>query len=339
MAAVTPTSSTLRLSIYGLDIVVESDWTEVLEAIRLDFAWFEAATTTGDRADVHVRVEQGDPGYQRYEGAGAAFVTPRNVVFRQPGRTIIDYFGHALSVVDETSGTTEVRGDVFHVVHEAVYQLLLSRLGEHFDHIGMPRLHGVGLAGRQGGVVVMLPSGGGKTTLAMRALRDDAVKLVSDDSPLLDRRGFIHPFPLRMGVNETDASALPSGHVRRIERSEFHPKLALELEAFSRHVSSEPVPLRHIVIGRRSLAATASIERMPRHRAAGTLFREVVVGVGLYQGMEFVLQRGLRDVFGKADVAARRALRCAAALTQADVWLLTLGRDQDENWQTVKRLL
>ena len=57
----------------------------------------------------------------------------------------------------------------------------------------------------------MLPSGGGKSTLALRALQEPGIGLISEDSPLLDRRGRLHPFPLRIGVNETDADRAAAG--------------------------------------------------------------------------------------------------------------------------------
>ena len=42
------------------------------------------------------------------------------------------------------------------------------------------------------------------------------------------------------------------------------------------------------------------------------MLREAVIGVGVYQGMEFVLQQGFRDVAGKAGTAATRARCCRA---------------------------
>src|SRR2546426_652623 len=163
----------------------------------------------------------------------------------------------------------------------------------------LPRLHALGLAGSRGAVAVLLPSGGGKTTLALRALREDGVRLLSEDTPLIDRRGMLHPFPLRIGVNATDAARLPAGSVRELERMEFHPKLLLEVEAFADRIEPSPQPLRHLVIGRRSLGREARLEPVSRPAALGPLLREAVIGVGVYQGMEFVLQRGMRDVLGK----------------------------------------
>ena len=56
------------------------------------------------------------------------------------------------------------------------------------------------------------------------------------------------------------------------------------------------------------------LEPLAARAAVGPLLREAVVGVGIYQGMEFILQRGMRDVALKAGTVAGRAARCAAAL-------------------------
>ena len=120
---------------------------------------------------------------------------------------------------------------------------------------------------------------------------------------------------------------------------EFHPKLALELSAFAERIETNSRPLAHLVIGRRTLGGASSLESLPRRAAIGTLLREAVVGVGIYQGMEFVLQRGMRDVAGKAGVAAMRARCCNAGLRRAHVWRLTLGRDHQSNWEALRTLL
>ena len=99
------------------------------------------------------------------------------------------------------------------------------------------------------------------------------------------------------------------------------------------------MPLRHIVVGRRSLGREARLEPIPRRQVVGTLLREGVIGVGIYQGMEFVLQRGMRDVAGKVGTALTRSACCAAALSKAQTWRLTLGRDHERNWTALEPLL
>jgi hypothetical protein len=332
------TGALVRLEVYGLRVAISGDWPEVAEELRLDFAWFQGGAPD-DPADVEVEIERRPPDYDGLGEVPASFITPRNVVYQHDRFTLVDYFGQAVSMLDRPAGRVRIQGEEKHLAHEAAYQFLVSRIGEHLDARGTARLHGLGLSGADGGVVLMLPSGGGKSTHALIALRDDGVKLISEDSPLLDRRGLLHPFPLRIGINPTDAASLPEGHVRRIERLEFHPKLAIELEAFADRIESEPQPLRHIVLGTRTLGRSAKLEPVGRADAVGTLFREVVVGVGIYQGMEFVLQRGMRDVLGKAGTAFQRAACCFAGLSHAKVWRLSMGRDQERNWQELRPLL
>ena len=327
-----------RLNVYGLRVQIDGDWDEVVENAALDLAWFEESPPQGPPA-VRVSVEQSAPDFSRFGDLAASFVTPRNVVYQAGDTTVVDYFGRAVSVLDRLSGRIVIQGEDPHLVHEAAYHYLLSRIGEHLDARRLVRLHALGLSGPSGAIAVMLPSGGGKSTLALSALGDPECRLLSEDSPLIDRRGVAHPFPLRLGVNATDAARLPEGKIRHLERMEFHPKLALEVSAFADRIDPNPRPLSDLVIGRRTLGEDARLEPLPRRAAVGTLLREAVVGVGIYQGMEFVLQRGARDVAGKAGVAASRALCVGAALRGARVWRLWLGRDHERNWQTLRRLL
>lgn len=337
MSAEATVERATQLDVYGLRVAIEGDWPEVTGALALDFAWFERPS--GGQVDVRVAVERREPEFDAFGDLPAVFVTPRNVVYQDGRRTIVDYFGRAVSILDRPSQRLVVQGEDPHLVHEAAYHYVLSAAGRHLDARGLPRLHALGLAGAQGGIALMLPSGGGKSTLALRALRADGVTLISEDTPLLDRRGRLHPFPLRIGINATDAERLFSAQVRRLERMEFHPKYALELDAFRDRVQATPVPLRHLVVGRRSLGRDSVLEPIPKRHAAGALVREVVVGVGVYQGMEFVLQRGMRDVAGQLRPALMRSACCAAALREAQVWRLTVGRDHDRNWAALEPLL
>jgi hypothetical protein len=331
------TAASIQLEVYGLRLEVAGDWPEVIEEVGRDFACF--AASEGAPSEVAVRVERRAPEYGPFAALEASFVTPRNVVYSSNGRNAIDYFGTALSVFDRSSNSLVVQGEDLHLVHEAIYHFLLSRIGGHLDAIGLPRLHALGVTGRDGAVAVLLPSGGGKTTLALRALQDERVRLISEDSPLMDRRGMLHPFPLRIGVNPHQAAELPTDNVRRVERMEFEPKLLLDLDSFRGRIELRPQPLRHLVIGQRSLSDEAHLTPLPARAALRPLLREVVVGVGLYQGMEFLLQRGLADLGSQFRPALVRSAACGAALRRARVWRLTLGRDQERNWDLLRTLL
>ena len=269
-----PTAVAARtgLDIHGLHVLIHGDWPEVIEAVRRDFLWFEAPPGS-DGADLEIVVRRRPPDWEAFEGLRAAFVTPRDVVYRTAGRTIMDHLGRAVSEIDHEAARLTIQGTDEEIVHDALYYYLVGEAGSYLEGRGLPRLHGLGLSGAQGGVAVLLPSGGGKSTLAVRALREEGVKLLSDDSPLLDRHGRLHPFPLRIAINSEDAASMPEGSLRHIERVGLHPKLALDTDAFADRIERTPQPLRHIVIGQRSPEpggppGAAAAPRRPAHAGA-----------------------------------------------------------------------
>ena len=323
--------------VYGFRFRVAGEWEEAVEALRRDFAWFEAGSGP---ARLELRIERRAPDYGRFGDVPASFVTERNAVYRVGDATVIDYLGRAVSVVADDGRAAVVEGEDVRVVRRAAFDLLLSRVSAHLDASGLPRLHGLGLVGRQGAVVVMLPSGGGKTTLALRALRADGVGFLSEGSPVIDRRGFVSalPFPLWVRDNAPEAADLPLEHVRRFEGELSDPRL-LEISAFADRIERRPQPLAHLVLARRSLGSGSLLERAPSRSALPGLLRESVVGFGFFQGAEFLLRHGLRDLRHRAGPMATRALACRAGLERAQVWKLTLGRDREGNWQALEPLL
>jgi hypothetical protein len=330
----------ITLGVYGLPIVIEGDWPEVVDSLARDFAWFARDQSDPVTPRVLVRIVRRNPEPERFGEVAQAFITSRNTVFQSGARTIVDYSGRALAVYDRIRESFVVEGEEDHLVHEAAYLFLLSRIGRHLDHSRLTRLHALALSVRQGAVLLLLPSGGGKTTLALRALREDDVKLISEDTPVLDRHGMVHPFPLRIGVNESDADLLPAdGEVHRIERLEYGPKLLLSTASFADRIEHEPRPLRHLVLGRRWLSGGGSLAPLPRRALIGPLIRDGVVGVGVAQMIEYVLRQGTRDFLGQGGVAAGRALTCARALAGAQAWRLELGREQQRNWEALAPLL
>ncbi len=327
----------VELSFHGLRISVAGDWPEVIEDLRADFAWF--AVADNGAPNLSIEVQRAAPDFTIAGDIEASFVTPRNVVYEHHGRALIDYFGKALSVYDRDQGGLLVQGEDRDLVHEAVYRFILSRVGAYLETVGLTRLHALGISGPNGGVAVLLPAGGGKSTLAISTLGANGVRLLSEDSPLIDRRGMLHPFPMPLGVNDRDADRLPTGQRRTRRRMELGPKTVLDLDAIIDRIEPEPQPLRHLVIGRRTLGTKATLEPIPRRRLIGPLLRECVVGVGLYHGMEFAFQHGLRDLFGTLGPAGVRVGCSAVVLAQAQTWELRLGRDHDANWAALSPLL
>ena len=318
------------LAVHGLRARIEG-WPEVVESLRLDFAWFAGPAPAGPVA-AEVRVERGAPDFDAFGALDASFVTPRNVVYQDGGRTIVDYFGRAVSVLDRGPvARLTVQGEDEHLVHEAAYHFLLSRSASTSTAPGCRACTRWRSAAAQGAVAVMLPSGGGKSTLALRALRERRRCGCCRRTPrCMDRRGAPAPVPAADRHQRHRRGDAARGK-RPPDRADGVPPQA---RARGRRVrrphrarAAAAAPHRH-----RAALAGAGGAAGARCAAAGAvipLLREAVVGVGVYQGMEFVLQHGMRDVVRHGPAGVTRTRASAALLARASVWRLTLGRDHD----------
>jgi len=136
MQVETALSVPIRLEVHGLGVAVGGDWPEVVEQVRRDFAWFERPAPGTRSAAVEVTIERRPPDFDALGDGVASFVTPRNVVYQDGRHTIVDYFGRAVSIYDRDAGRLVVQGEDDHLVHEAVYHFLLSRIGEVWAETG-----------------------------------------------------------------------------------------------------------------------------------------------------------------------------------------------------------
>ncbi len=350
-----PGRSQPSFDVYGLLFSVAGDWPEVVDSICRDFAWFETPTVHRAELDVRVQIRQGRPDLDVFGPVRAAQVTEQQVVYRLDGRTVIDHLGVVCSVIDRGGAELCVVGEDPHVARRIAYDFLLARAGDHLDRVGLPRVYGLGLGGPDGAVLIMLPRGGGKTTLALRALREPAITFFSEVSPLVDRRASMHPFPFPLWVrtNSPEAESLPDEHLRRIGGAVTDPRL-FELDGFRARIARESQPLRHLVIGERSLGSDSRLEPASTGTALMPLLRVSVASFSMSDAIRFGARRAAagRDAprnhqSGASGAALRvsplhrlavRTRSCSAALRGASVWRLTLGRDREAAWQALAPL-
>ncbi len=309
---------------YGLTVRVESEREGIIEDVRRDFSYFG---TSPREAGLSLRVlgECARPG--ELPPLGAALQTPRNTVYRTGDVSYLDYFGRALTVCTHSRRHCDVYCDDRDLAHEIAFLTVLSEVGQRLDRLGLHRLHalGVEVAGRA--VLVLLPTAGGKTTLALELLRTEGVRLISEDSPLLSRSGWVCPFPLRIGVRAgAEPADVPERYVRTVRRMEHGPKTLIDIEHFADRVAA-PCPPGAVLLGRRRLSGPSSIVPVGRRRAIGPFLRNCVVGLGLYQGVEFVFQRSPWEIAGKAGVALSRLWNSLRVIGCSRVYDFALGPD------------
>jgi len=320
---------------YDCTIEVSSPSVALVEEIRRDFSYF---CKPAEKKLVRIHLSLSPPDYKELPSVPASLITPRNVCFRNGDVSYIDYFGNGLAVYDRKEQQCTIYGTDFDLVHEIAYLFMLSTVGEYFDSRGIHRIHALGVSYHQQGILLLLPSGGGKSTMALRLLCQPDFLLLSEDTPLIDRRGYMRPFPLRLGVRPEQNTEIPSQYLRTMRRMEFDPKTLIDLEYFRDRIGQAVRPA-WVLVGQRNLGEVAEIIPLTRHRALQALVKDMVVGLGIYQGIEFLLERGIWELLGKGGVISSRFYNSLRLLSNVSTYRFILGRNTEKNCQTLLEFL
>jgi hypothetical protein len=323
---------------YGEGVVVESPEEEFRKSIEHDFSYFLSTETS---PSLRVSHTQGRPDYDALPEMHCSFATPRNICFSNGHRTYIDYFGLALNIYDRESNESHIVTEDIELAHEIAYLTILSRISEALEQKRLHRIHGLGVESGGKGTVVLLPSGGGKSTMALSILsQNNQFRLISEDSPLLRKDGYLVPFPLRIGVHPQNVPAdIDSRFTRMDRRIEFSPKINIDICYFAEKVCRRPVPAASLLLGIRTTGHTAQITPAPK----GALLRHVlansIIGIGLYQGLEYLLQKSFMESLQHLGLLFSRVYNNGALLRHTRVYRFYVGRDPNCNYECLSDFL
>lgn len=321
----------IRLGFYDLEVEIDGTDDDIVKEVARDFAWFMTpAESSTQRVDLHLQLELKDPPWAGLPSVPASVITPRNITFHAQGKTYIDYFGRGLAILENNRRQCTMYSSDFDMLREMAYLFLLSTVGQHLDAKGLHRIHAMGVNHAGNGILLLLPSGGGKSTMTLELLKQPDFTLLSEDTPLIDRDGNMHPFPLRLGIRGSKSEEIPANLQRTFNRMEFDPKTFVDVDFF-RHKLSATVPVSMILVGERNLGDVSGIVPLSRLKAFKALIKYLIVGLGVYQGLEFLLEQGIWDMTGRIGTFVSRTRNSITIIMRAPAYKLILGRDTAKN--------
>jgi hypothetical protein len=277
------------------------------------------------------------PDYEAFPEVTASVYTPRNVVYHADGLRILDFGGRGLGILDANNRTYRVSSLDPDLVYEAAYLFLLAEIGAAADRRGWTRLHAMSLVCNGRAVHAVLPMGGGKSTLGLALLTATNFGILSDDSPFIDSAGRAHAFPLRLGLLPGNQDSVPQQYRRLLQRMEFGPKYVVDPAYFADRIRPMAEP-GLLLIGRRSLSLRPRITTATYREAMTALFPAMILGLGLFQGLEFILRNSAGELLGKFGTVMGRARRAHALAHRSKCFIVYLGRDSEANAAAVAEL-
>jgi len=218
--------------------------------------------------------------------------------------------------------------------HEISYLTVLSTAGRYLDSRHIHRVHALGISKNGKAILILLPEKGGKSTLALRLLKSGQVKLLSEDSPLITRKGEVLPFPLRLGILPGAEVDIPEQYRYPANFMGVGTKILVDVAYYAEGVSP-PCPSHVILLGKRTLGCDSRIESASRLSGGRELIKNSVVGLGLHQGMEYLLGRNIWQTIGNARLAFSRLRNCLSLLRRSRVYRYRIGHDIERNHEVL----
>lgn len=225
-------------------------------------------------------------------------------------------------------------------VTKGFFLLILSRSGEMLDQKGLHRVHALGVTHRDRALLFLMPEHGGKSTLGLSLIGSTNFKFLSDDSPLIDHRGQVYPFPLRIGLRDGAlAKGIPPEFVRTFPRDNRTEKTVVKMSYFKDSIETGPRSASWIFVGQWFNSDQARIEPVGRLAVFFTLLRDCVFGLGLAQVIEYFLRSRRGDLFAKSGIALKRVWAVFILLSKSRQKKILLSRNPEENRRCLLQFL
>ena len=319
--------SSVGFDFHGLKVELRSADAKTVEGIGRDFAYFKAGP---GEPDVVIDVVDDSPDFASLPDLPASIHTINYVCYSGKDQVYTDYHGKGLRISDTSGKHHRILSADPDLRHEISYLTILSAAGRFLDEKHIHRVHALGISANGKAVLILLPENGGKTTLALRLLGSDRVKLLSEDSPLITSDGTILPFPLRLGILPGGETDIPAEHLYPVNFMRVGTKVLVDVKYYADKIGSACTP-GAILLGERVLGCGAGIEPARKVGAAREFVKSSVIGMGLHQGLEYLLGRSAWDTLGRSRLAFSRLRNSVKVLRRSKVYRYKIGHDPERN--------
>lgn len=263
------------------------------------------------------------------------------LIYRLGKRKYVDYFGEALTIIDEDTKTISITSSSEERLYELAFLTIHSRAGDLLDLAGFSRVHALAVSYKNTNAVVMLPSKGGKSTLLTHLLENPDIKIIADDMPLVDRHGKILPFPTKISMTERPESGeLSKLKWNEFMRAHYPPKWTASLSAIPERLETAPEKNPVILIqGIRLSHGESLISRATKWQMIAPLFEHMILGIGLPQIIEIFLEFRPTDLMKMVRHLFLRSWCALSLLLKSETFIFYIGHDKAYNAQLLLNLL
>ena len=328
------------MKIQGLFIEINSKEEFLLSRLRTDFEFFIIEKYShGPLLKIETELVDNIPKDIIPKNLKPIFQRNNSITYEENGVRYNDYYGSVVSIFEAKKNSALILGKECEKLYEILYLFILSRSGKFGDLKGSHRIHAFAFVKNFTGLICMQPTRGGKSTLLTELLLNQNIEIISDDTPLLNTKGELLPFPLRVSLESIPSELLlQQGDSYLLKREFYKAKHSISMKAFNRPIAQK-CNYYHFVEAHRSTYAYPYVKRMSSMRLFKSLFKHMVIGVGLPIIFEYFWESGSQDFIRKSVIFLRRltlALRLSITHKGFELYLTT---DTKKNAEALLELI
>jgi hypothetical protein len=330
----------LRLNIYSIRLEFELSNEELEKRLRKDFSYF-VTEDLSLKPQITIIPQLIKSPIERIPEITSTSQSSNSITYDQGHVRYNDYYGEALSIFNQQTESVEIFSENIERLHEVSYLVALSLSGKKLDLKGLHKVHGMSIIVNNVCCLITLPSKGGKSTLLKELIKNPSVKILSDDTPLINHEGRLLPFPLRLGFesfpDDLEISNKDENYYT-LDRKQFGTKHLICIDGLENKIGKEFKELIYIN-GVRKNSKDSTISHLSKGSALKALMGHLVIGLGLPMVLEYFWVSGLDDFFLRAKIAISRIYSSIILCITAHCFKIELGADSEKNAKDILNLM
>lgn len=323
----------LYLNFHNHIILVSSNEEAILRKLQEEFHFFVRAEATSVQTNIEIFREVPP----ELPSMVAVKILETCSIYKIGPRRYIDYRGEALTIWDKQEESVRIYSLDSERLYEIAFLAIHSILGQELDKKGLCRVHALGVSLGKINTLVMLSSKGGKSTLLSYLLENPEIKILSDDMPLIDKKGRVHPFPSKISVDKKPEDG-PLSNLSWTEfiRTQYPPKWTAGLSQLQNRIETKSLHHKTILIAGFRLSQGQSIlTPVPKWKMISPVTEHMIMGVGLPQIIEMFLNFNFSDILKLFYHALIRGICAFHLIRKAKCYYFYMGPDRSYNAQLI----
>ena len=326
----------ITLNFYGLIVSIRSRLEhEVLDLLSKDFSFFSSQAESECNLSFSLEIIEASPPMEMIPKVKATMQTINSICYDVGNERFCDYYSELLVILDKKTNQAKLFSKNRKKTHEVAYLLILSRIGKKMDLMGLHKLHAFSVSYKDMAIVCMMPMKGGKSTLLMEFLKDSRFKMISDDIPLINQKGEVIPFPIKIGLSDKPIQIEikdPEINLYQMDRGQYGIKNLLCLNGIPGKIEGSNKIFKKIILieAFRFNSPVSVLKDNSLPLIFIGVFKHGIIGFGLPMVIEYFWENGIGDFFIKAKIFFQRLFAFSILSIRADKKKLFLGRDPED---------